>query len=291
MKTTVVASSTSTTASTGPAAASSPVVSSGTADAATLATLSAAPEWAAKSDNPPLCGNFAPVDGECTLSNLRVEGELPSSLDGVYLRNGPNPAHEPYLGAHRYHWFDGDGMVHWLRLQGGRRTRRSSSSSSSSSSSEGDDEEEGEGRDANIIEANEASYGRRYIRTRGFQQEEAAGRALYTGLRDINPIWNVLLPRLVKKIAEWRAPDSPFWVVQSKNTANNGLKYHAGRLLATYESAGGGGAVLLLDYICMRMHVRYISRLELVRVVYEQFFFYHSRHSIMKTCFVFIFLR
>ena len=34
---------------------------------------------------------------------------------------------------------------------------------------------------------------------------------MYTGLRDINPIWDVLLPRLVKKVVEWRDPDSPFW--------------------------------------------------------------------------------
>lgn len=30
----------------------------------TFAQLSAPPEWAVDSDNPPLCGNFAPVDGE-----------------------------------------------------------------------------------------------------------------------------------------------------------------------------------------------------------------------------------
>ena len=82
------------------------------------------------------------------------------------------------------------------------------------------------------------SYGRRYVRTRGFEQESAANRSLFTGLRDINPIWRVLLPRLFEKVVNWatRGPDSPFWVIQSKNTANNGVKLHAGRLLATYES-------------------------------------------------------
>ena len=170
-------------------------------------TLSAPPAWALASDNPPLQGNFAPVVGECVVDDLVVDGVLPRGLDGVYLRNGPNPAHEPLLGARRYHWFDGDGMVHWIRLSPG-----------------------GSGAQ------NKASYGRKYVRTRGFEQEERQGSALYTGLRDINPIWDVLIPRLVKKISEWRNPDSPFWVIQSKNTANNGVKYHAGRLLATYES-------------------------------------------------------
>ena len=172
-------------------------------------TLSAPPAWALASDNPPLQGNFAPVVGECVVDDLVVDGVLPRGLDGVYLRNGPNPAHEPLLGARRYHWFDGDGMVHWIRLSPG-----------------------GSGADSE----NKASYGRKYVRTRGFEQEEGQGAALYTGLRDINPIWDVLIPRLVKKIAEWRNPDSPFWVIQSKNTANNGVKYHAGKLLATYES-------------------------------------------------------
>ena len=171
--------------------------------------LSAPPAWAAESDNPPLRGNFAPVVGECTLDDLVVDGVLPPGLDGVYLRNGPNPAHEPLLGARRYHWFDGDGMVHWIRLN----------SSGDGTSKNGS-----------------ASYGRRYVRTRGFAQEEKCGAALYTGLRDINPIWSVLVPRLFAKLARPRDPDSPFWVIQSKNTANNGVKYHAGRLLATYES-------------------------------------------------------
>lgn len=141
------------------------------------------------SDNPPLRDNFAPVVGECTLRDLRVEGALPPAVRGVYLRNGPNPKHEPLLGARRYHWFDGDGMVHWVRLGAASSSDESDPAASTAA----------------------ASYGRRYVRTRGFEQEEAAGRALYTGLRDINPIWPVLLPRLARKMVEWRAPDSPFW--------------------------------------------------------------------------------
>ena len=78
-----------------------------------------------------------------------------------------------------------------------------------------------------------------------FEREAAKGASLYTGLRDITPVWRVLLPRLFTKIVEdWRAPDSPFWVVQSKNTANNGVKAHAGALLATTRAGGHvrGGA-------------------------------------------------
>lgn len=39
-----------------------------------------------------LRGNFAPVNAELDAFDLEVEGAVPSALDGVYLRNGPNTA-------------------------------------------------------------------------------------------------------------------------------------------------------------------------------------------------------
>ncbi len=60
-----------------------------------------------------LCGNFGPVE-EFEAFDLEVQGTLPAALDGLYLRNGPNPM----LGE-TVHWFLGDGMVHGVRLQGG----------------------------------------------------------------------------------------------------------------------------------------------------------------------------
>ena len=35
----------------------------------------------------------------------------------MYVRNGSNPRHEP---KGRYHWFDGDGMLHALHFEDGR---------------------------------------------------------------------------------------------------------------------------------------------------------------------------
>ena len=72
------------------------------------------------------CGAFEPVDE--TDGAIAVPGSVPADLDGVFLRNGPNPIH---CGVND-HWFDGDGMVHALRCVGGRvhyachqmRTRR-----------------------------------------------------------------------------------------------------------------------------------------------------------------------
>jgi carotenoid cleavage dioxygenase len=96
------------------------------------------------SKSPFLEGNFAPVERELVADDLIVLGELPRELDGLYVRNGPNPQFPP-LGRH--HWFDGDGMLHAVRIQGGR-----------------------------------ASYRNRAIRTRGFELERKRGRALWTGI-------------------------------------------------------------------------------------------------------------
>lgn len=63
-----------------------------------------------------LDGVFAPVPDEIDVHDLRVVGTLPPELDGRYLRNGPNPR----LGADPGHWFGGAGMLHGVRLSGGR---------------------------------------------------------------------------------------------------------------------------------------------------------------------------
>ncbi len=65
-----------------------------------------------------LTENYAPVIEEVTASDLEVNGSVPEALEGRYLRNGPNPLAPPDPAA--YHWFTGDGMVHGVRLRGGR---------------------------------------------------------------------------------------------------------------------------------------------------------------------------
>ncbi len=97
-------------------------------------------------DNPFLQGNYAPTHTEHTLEALEVQGKLPDDLDGVFLRNGPNPR---FMPPGTYHWFDGDGMAHAIQLRGGR-----------------------------------ASYRNRWVRSREFLAEEQAGRALWGGLED-----------------------------------------------------------------------------------------------------------
>ncbi len=63
-------------------------------------------------------GPYAPVTEEVTAVDLPVRGSLPDELDGLYVRNGPNPFRETDPGT--AHWFTGDGMVHGTRLAGGR---------------------------------------------------------------------------------------------------------------------------------------------------------------------------
>jgi carotenoid cleavage dioxygenase-like enzyme len=100
-------------------------------------------------ENPFLQGNFAPVKQELDAPALEVIGEIPRDLRGTYYRNGPNQAFEP-IG--RYHWFDGDGMIHAIRLEDGR-----------------------------------ASYRNRWVESEGLKEEREAGQALYPGLLEIKP--------------------------------------------------------------------------------------------------------
>ncbi len=102
--------------------------------------------------NPYLMGPYAPVDLEITTGDLEVIGEIPSDLQGLYVRNGPNPRVDT---KGRYHWFDGDGMLHAIHFEDGR-----------------------------------ATYRNRWIRTEGFQAELAAGSAQWQGVaepRQANP--------------------------------------------------------------------------------------------------------
>ncbi len=60
-------------------------------------------------------GGFEPVTEELTVTSLDVTGSLPPEIDGLYVRNGSNPA-----SGTSPHWFLGDGMVHGVRLAGGK---------------------------------------------------------------------------------------------------------------------------------------------------------------------------
>ena len=72
----------------------------------------------AKAPNPYLTGVHTPLKEENTITDLKVTGTIPPALNGVYLRNGPNPLKMPNPATH--HWFVGDAMLHGLRIQDGK---------------------------------------------------------------------------------------------------------------------------------------------------------------------------
>jgi all-trans-8'-apo-beta-carotenal 15,15'-oxygenase len=77
-------------------------------------------------------------------AQVEVRGTLPAGLEGTLYRIGP--ARLDVYGERYRHWFDGDGMVHSLRLSDGR-----------------------------------ATYRNRFVATDKKREEDAAGRRLYPG--------------------------------------------------------------------------------------------------------------
>ena len=66
-----------------------------------------------------LSGNFAPVSKEHVSVPVEVmEGQIPTNLNGAFLRNGPNPI--TGMQKKRYHWFDGHAMLHTLMVKNGK---------------------------------------------------------------------------------------------------------------------------------------------------------------------------
>lgn len=86
-------------------------------------------------------GNFFPVEESAACSDLEVEGVLPECLEGIYVRNGPNPHFFP---TGRHHLFDGDGMLHSVSFKN-----------------------------------SSVSYACRYTRTYRFEEEDRQGRAFF----------------------------------------------------------------------------------------------------------------
>lgn len=138
------------------------------------------------SDHPYLTGAWTPQHEEVNASDLDViAGRIPDDIDGVYLRNTENQVHQP-LG--RYHPFDGDGMIHQIDFRHGR-----------------------------------ASYRNRFVRTRCFAAEQAAGGSLWGGLMD---------PPGTSRRPGFGAHGG------LKDSASTDVTVHAGRGIATFYQCG-----------------------------------------------------
>ena len=138
-------------------------------------------------EHPYMNGAWTPQHEEFDGVELEVIGQVPADIDGVYVRNTENPVHEP-IG--RYHPFDGDGMLHVMSFKDGK-----------------------------------ATYRNRFVRTKGFQAEEEAGRALWAGLAE-NPAKS--------ERRGWGAHGG------LKDSSSTDVVVHAGKILSTFYQCGEG---------------------------------------------------
>ncbi len=125
-------------------------------------------------------GYAAPVRIEGQVHDLEVIGRIPPELEGMYIRNSADHTYPPLHGKDIF--LNGDGMVHSVRIQNGH-----------------------------------ADLTMRYVRTRKFQLEREARRALFGAYR--NPF-----------------TDSPEVEGEDANTANTSILWHHGKLYALKES-------------------------------------------------------
>lgn len=147
-----------------------------------------------------LSGNFAPIREERSFEVLvPIEGDVPKDIDGVFLRNGPNPQYEPKGG---YHWFDGDGMIHAVSFENGT-----------------------------------AAYVNRYIRTpRWTFENDHKGRTMYMKLGDMGGaggLIKILVINSLRRLFGILPRDAPY----HDGTANTNLLFWKDRLLALVENA------------------------------------------------------
>ncbi|KAI3498165.1 hypothetical protein L1887_33934 [Cichorium endivia] len=141
-----------------------------------------------------LSGNFAPVVDETPpYKDLPVVGHLPECMNGEFVRVGPNPKFTPVAG---YHWFDGDGMIHGLRIKDGK-----------------------------------ATYLSRFVKTSRLAQEEFFGGSKFMKIGDLKGLFGLLMVQMQMLRTKLKVLDLSF----GQGTGNTALIYHHKKLLALSE--------------------------------------------------------
>ena len=141
----------------------------------------------ADDDHPYRTGAWQPNFVEYDATDLDVIGEIPDDLNGIYLRNTENPVH-PSIDR-LYHPFDGDGMLHMIRFADGH-----------------------------------AEYRNRFVRTAGFEAEQEAGHALWSGILGG--------PEQSLRADGWGAR------TRMKDASSTDVVVHAGRALTSFYQCG-----------------------------------------------------
>ncbi|CAM6098477.1 unnamed protein product [Calypogeia fissa] len=154
--------------------------------------------WAMYGNNKPknyyLQGNYGPVEEFGPEPVLSVKGHIPECLNGEFVRIGPNPKQKPKA---KYSWFDGDGMLHGVRVKDGK-----------------------------------VSYVCRYVKTSRFQQEEYWGGPKFRRIGDLvgkKGLVSLAIPLL-------RRDTGVIDATNGHGNANTALAFHNGKLLALSEA-------------------------------------------------------
>ncbi|KAH9564363.1 hypothetical protein CY35_04G021400 [Sphagnum magellanicum] len=164
-------------------------------DHMTTAAAHPAADQKSRSSNFHLDGYYAPVDGETIpTSNLPVSGSIPECLNGEIVRAAPNPRFNPIAD---YQWFDGDGMLHGLKIKDGK-----------------------------------ATYVARFVRTSRLEQEENYGAAKFPKIGDMYGHKGILLGFIYFLRVLLGVLD----ISNGFGTANTAFVYHHNKLLALYEA-------------------------------------------------------
>nr|AAK00622.1 carotenoid cleavage dioxygenase 1 [Persea americana] len=143
-----------------------------------------------------LSGNFPLRVEETPCENLPIKGTSRIAWMGEFVRVGPNPKFAPVAG---YHWFDGDGMVHGMRIKDGK-----------------------------------ATYVSRYVKTSRLKQEEYFGGAKFMKIGDLKGMFGLFMVNMQMQML--RAKLKVLDVSYGTGTGNTALIYHHGKLLALSEA-------------------------------------------------------
>ena len=142
-------------------------------------------------------GNFAPVHTELKNVECEVIGVIPDDLQGDYFRNGPNQLHPP---TGRMHMFDGEGMIHHIRIRDGQ-----------------------------------AYYSNTYIRTPKFKVNEANGKDSFTHVGDLAGGGGAGMAKIICELLKKRLGILPKLSRLESSSGSTSLLFHHERLYALQE--------------------------------------------------------